>query len=84
MLSTVQGSYKAYIHHIDKDKGKDKKKSNSSEAEAEEIRKRQKAEMKNLKSSAKDFDARMSRDDEMLQSALGFMEEGNKNDKGTC
>ena len=34
--------------------------------------------MKNLKSSAKDFDARMSRDDEMLQSALGFMEEGNK------
>ena len=38
----------------------------------------QEAEIKNLKSSAKDFDARMSRADQMLQSACGFMEEGNK------
>ena len=71
------------MQHIDKEKGKDKKKkkknkSNSSEAEAEEIRKKQEAEFKNLKSSAKDFDARMSRADQMLQSACGFMEEGNK------
>ena len=50
MLSTVKGSYKAYMQHIDKEKGKDeKKKSNSSEAEAEEIRKKQEAEIKNLK-----------------------------------
>ena len=55
-----------------------KKKSNSSEAEAEEVRKKQEAEIKNLKSSAKDFDARMSRADWMLQSACGSMEEGNK------
>ena len=79
MLSTVKGSYKAYMQHIDKEKGKDKKKkSSSSEAEAEEIRKKQEAEIKNLKSRAKDFDARMSRADQMVQPACGFMEEGNK------
>ena len=79
MLSSVKGSYKAYMQHTDKEEGEEKKiKSNSSEAEAEEIRKKQEAEIKNLINSAKDFDARMSKDDQMLQSAYGFMEEGNK------
>ena len=79
MLCTVKGSYKAYMHHIDKEKEKDKKKkSNSSEAEAEEIRKKQEAAIKHFKSSAKDLDARMSRADQMLQSSCGFMEERNK------
>ena len=41
-------------------------------------KKKQDAEIKNVKSSAKDFDARMSRADQMLQSAYGFMEEVNK------
>ena len=79
MLSSVKGFYKAYMQHIDKEKGKDKKKkSNLSEPEAEEVRNKQEAEIKNLKSSAKDFNARMSGVDQMLQSACEFMEEGNK------
>ena len=42
------------------------------------MKKKQEAEIKYLKSSAKDFDTRMSRADQMLQSACGFMKEGNK------
>ena len=53
MLSTVKGSYKVYMQHIDKEKGKDKKKSNSSEAEAEEIRKSRKLRLKILKAVPK-------------------------------
>ena len=54
MLSTVKGSYKAYMQHIDKEKGKDKKKkSNSSEAETEEIRKSRKLRLKILKAVPK-------------------------------
>ena len=79
MLSSVKGSYKVYMQHIDKENGKDKKKkSNSSQAEAWEVRKKQEAKIKNLKSGAKDFDARMSRADLILQTACGFMEEENK------
>ena len=55
MLSTVKGSYKADMQHIDKEKAKDKKKkSNSSEAEAEEIRKKnRKLRLKILKAMPK-------------------------------
>ena len=54
MLSTVKGSYKAYMKHTDKGKGKDKKKkSNSSIAEAEEIRKKKKLRLKILKAVPK-------------------------------
>ena len=54
MLSTVKGSYKAYMQHIDKEKGKDKKrKFNSSGAEVEQIRKSRKLRLKILKAVPK-------------------------------
>ena len=59
---------------LTKKKGKTRRRNRTPSAtEAEEIRKKQEAEIKNLKSSAKDFDARMSRADQMLQSACEFM-----------
>ena len=67
MLSPVKGSYKFYMQHIDKEREKQ-------EQEIQLIRswswrnkkKKQKAKIKNLKSSAKDFDVRMSWTDQML------------------
>ena len=80
MLSCVKDSHKAYMEHIETERKKELKK-RCSNAELEEMKKKEEEEsrkVEKLKSSMKDLDARESRAEQILQSASGFLEEGDK------
>ena len=80
MLSYVKDSHKAYMEHIETERKKELKK-RCSNAELEEMKKmkeEQSRKVEKLKSSMKDLDARESRVEQILQSASGFLEEGDK------
>ena len=77
MLFSVKGLYKAYKEHIDTEKKEAKRKVNLLTAKEEESKKRQEKDAKQLeelKNSTKDLDTREA----MLESACGFLAEGNK------
>ena len=80
MLSCVKDSHKAYMEHIEIERKKELKK-RCSNAELEETKKKNEEEsrkLEKLKSSMKDLDARESRAEQKLESASGFLEEGDK------
>ena len=80
MLSYVKDSHKAYVEHIETERKKELKKT-CSNAELEEMKKKKEEEsrkVKKLKSSMKDLDARELRAEQILQSASGSLEEGDK------
>ena len=80
MLSCVKDSHKAYLEHIETERKKELKK-RCNNAELEETKKKKEEEsrkVEKLKSSMKDLDARESRAEQILQSASGFLEEGDK------
>ena len=69
----MKDSHKAYMEHIETERKKLKKR--CSNAELEEMKKKRK---RKVKSSLKDLDVRESRAEQILQSASGFLEEGDK------
>ena len=79
MLSYVKDSHKTYVEHIETERKELKKR--CSNAELEEMKKKKEEEsrkVEKLKSSMKDLDARESRAEQIIQSASGFLEEGDK------
>ena len=79
MLSYVKDSHKTNMEHIETERKKELKK-RCRNAELEEMKKKGRGSRKveKLKSSMKDLDARESRAEQILQSASGFLEEGDK------
>ena len=80
ILSCVNDSHKAYMEHIETERKKELKK-RCSNVELEEMKKKKEDEsrkVKKLKSSMKYLDARESRAEQILLSASGFLEEGDK------
>ena len=79
MLSCVKDSHKAYMEHIETERKELKKR--CSNAELEETKKKNEEEsrkVEKLKCSMKDLDARESRAEQILESASGYLEVGDK------
>ena len=80
MLCCVKDSHKAYLKHMEIERKKEVKKKSTSR-EGEEVKKKQEEEIRKvekLKSSVKTLHDRVSRAEQMLQSASGFLQEGDR------
>ena len=80
MLCCVKDSHKAYLEHMEIERKKEVKKKSTSR-EVEEMKKKQEEEIRKvekLKSSVKELNDRESRAKQMLQSASGFLQEGDR------
>ena len=79
MLCCVKDSHKAYLEHMEIERKKEVKTSTS--REVKEMKKKQEEEIRKvekLKSSVKELNDRESRAEQMLQSASGFLQEGDR------
>ena len=79
MLCCVKDSHKAYLEHMEIERKKEVRKKSTSR-EVEEVKKKQEEirEVEKLKSSVKALNDRESRAEQMLQSASGFLQEGDR------
>ena len=80
MLCCVKYSHKAYLEHMEIERKKEVKKKSTSR-EGEEMKKKQEEEIRKvekLKSSVKELNDRELRAEQMLQSASGFLQEGDR------
>ena len=80
MLCCVKDLHKAYLEHMEIERKKEVEKRSTSR-EVEEVKKNQEEEIRKvekLKSSVKTLNDRESRAEQMLQSASGFLQEGDR------
>ena len=80
MLCFVKASHKAYLEHMEIERKKEVKKKSTSR-EVDEMKKNQEEEIRKvekLKSSVKELNDRESRAEQVLQSASGFLQEGDR------
>ena len=80
LLFNVKDLHKAYLEHMEIERKKEVKKKSTSR-EVEEMKKEQEEEIRKvekLKSSVKELNDRESRAEQMLQSASGFLQEGDR------
>ena len=76
----MKDSHKAYLEHMETERKKEVKKKSTSR-EVEEMKKKQEEKIRKvekLKSSVKELNDRESRAEQMLQSASGFLQEGDR------